>query len=251
MHRYGPFEAKRLLPIARRHAVPVLMYHRIADTGPTGLARYRIGVSQFEEHLAAFKKAGRSSAGTAELASWREGGLPADVAPLILTFDDGYEDFATAAAPLLARYGFFAEVFIVSDHVGGVASWDEAFGEPAKLMDWTAIEHLAASGTRFGSHLATHRSMNAMSDREIMDEGNRSREALENHLGSSVIAMAAPYGHLKKSHVGPLAAAGYRYAYSGQDGLATLDGDPFSINRIEVHPGTMTEVLVRRLENAT
>jgi peptidoglycan/xylan/chitin deacetylase (PgdA/CDA1 family) len=44
-----------------------------------------------------------------------------------LTFDDGYADTLTAAAPLMKRYGFAATCYVVSGALGGYNRWDAQF----------------------------------------------------------------------------------------------------------------------------
>ena len=66
---------------------------------------------------------------------------------LALTFDDGYQDFADAAWPLLQRYGFSATVFLVTDHVGGHAEWDREYGEP-RTVDGLGNDPPAGEGGR-------------------------------------------------------------------------------------------------------
>ena len=65
--------------------------------------------------------------------------LPAK--PVILTFDDGYEDNYMSAFPLLQKYNMVGHFFIISDFVNQ--------GRPG-YMTWPQIEEMAAAGQRFG-----------------------------------------------------------------------------------------------------
>jgi len=40
-----------------------------------------------------------------------------------ITFDDGFENFATEAAALLAQHGLPSTVFVVPEHVDGTNAW--------------------------------------------------------------------------------------------------------------------------------
>src|SRR4029077_9847090 len=66
--------------------------------------------------------------------------------PIVLTFDDGYRDFLTAAMPVLRYYGFSATVFLVAERIGGVADWDSVYGEAAPLLSWHEGRALRARG---------------------------------------------------------------------------------------------------------
>ena len=82
---------------------------------------------------------GRARAGRA--ADRRFGELPGRA--VCLTFDDGYQDFAEVAWPLLQRYGFGATVFLVADLVARAVAWDAHHGPPAPLMGWATVGRLA------------------------------------------------------------------------------------------------------------
>jgi peptidoglycan/xylan/chitin deacetylase (PgdA/CDA1 family) len=107
-----------------RAGVPILMYHRVATNGPPGLDRFRVDPTLFDEQLSALKQAGFR---TIDLGDW-VGALSRSKAllgkPIILTFDDGYRDFLTAALPALRRYSLAATVFLVAHRIGGRADWD-------------------------------------------------------------------------------------------------------------------------------
>ena len=94
---------------------------------------------------------------------------------MLISFDDAYCDFHDAAWPILRAHDFIAEIFVVTDKVGGHADWDAAYGPPAPLMGWPQIQALATAGVRFGSHMASHSHMAELSSREIVLEAARSR----------------------------------------------------------------------------
>src|SRR3712207_3949879 len=86
-------------------ALPILMYHRIADDGPPALAPYRVAPSRFERQLAYLRRHGYR---TITVAEWLHTLVEADGwindRVVALTFDDAYRDFLTDAWPLLRKY---------------------------------------------------------------------------------------------------------------------------------------------------
>jgi peptidoglycan/xylan/chitin deacetylase (PgdA/CDA1 family) len=155
---------------------------------------------------------------------------------VLITFDDGYCDFHDTAWPILQAHDFIAEVFIVTDHVGGAAHWDAGFGTPAPLMGWDEIQALGAAGVRFGSHMASHSHMNALSSREIVREAVRSRTLLERALGMPCTSIAAPFGEASDRFVRIAGRCGYEIGVTTEPGFARLGSDPLRLPRIEV-PG--------------
>jgi peptidoglycan/xylan/chitin deacetylase (PgdA/CDA1 family) len=88
--------------------VSILMYHSISDgPGPTCIAP-----TTFRRHMAALADCGYHIVSLADIAAWKRGdhGLPER--SVALTFDDGYEDFATVVFPELQARGWTVTVFL-------------------------------------------------------------------------------------------------------------------------------------------
>jgi peptidoglycan/xylan/chitin deacetylase (PgdA/CDA1 family)/2-polyprenyl-3-methyl-5-hydroxy-6-metoxy-1,4-benzoquinol methylase len=219
--------------------VPILMYHRIAIDGPTALARYRVAPDLFAAQMDALYRAGYH---TIRLEEWinaitRNEQLPGK--PIILTFDDGYRDFLTAAMPVLRYYGFSATVFLVAERIGRVANWDSAYGEAAPLLSWQEVHALQDAGTEFGCHSAMHWPMTGMSLAELTEDTARSRAILEEGMGVPVSSLAYPYGAENEFVRRTVADLGFQAAVTCNHGISRLGDDPLRLRRIEV-PGGCT-----------
>lgn len=247
---WGGAAARRseLANTQRHRRIPVLAYHRIADDGPPALARYRVGVAAFGAQLAWLRRNGYHAIVADELAWFLQRQQPLVGRPVMITFDDGYQDFAGAAWPLLRRHDFRAEVFVVTALVGGRAEWDRALGEPAPLMAAQTIAALAGQGARFGSHLASHRGADGLSTRELAEELLRSQQAIAQWTGLLPCAMAAPFGITDQRLQGLAAECGYRIAFSTESAAASLADDPMRLPRIEVRGDMALEEFVSLLE---
>src|SRR3954449_1077290 len=170
------------------------MYHRVAAGGPAARAACRVHPERFEAQLDWLRRHGFRSVG---LDAWlgavdrRFGELPGRA--VCLTFDDGYEDFAEVAWPLLRRYGFGATVFLVADLVGRAAEWDARHGPPAPLMGWETVGRLAREGVAFGGHTATHPYLTRVGPGRLAEELRRSRATLgERRPGSGGSRASSP-----------------------------------------------------------
>ena len=232
----------------RHQRIPVLAYHRIADNGPAALARYRVGAEAFAAQMAWLRRHGYHAIVADELAWFIAQQHPFVGRPVVITFDDGYQDFADAAWPILRRHDFRAEVFVVTDRVGGHADWDRGFGEPAPLMDAATISRLAQQGARFGSHLATHRGADGLPTRELAEELLRSQQAIALWTGLAPCAMAAPFGLSDERLRGLAAQCGYRIGFSTDCATATLDGHALHLPRLEVRGDMALEEFIRMME---
>ena len=202
--------------------VPVLAYHRIANDGPDDLKRWRVSPADFREQLRCLRSLGFHSVTSEQVARARDLGRPLFGRPIVITFDDAYQDFAETAWEILRANDFGAEVFVVTDRVGETAEWDKLAGTPAALMGWSTIVELANQGVRFGSHLATHAPATTLSTKALASELARSRNALEDHLETPVTTLAAPYGLMDLRLTQLARRAGFTVGYSCDGALADL-----------------------------
>ena len=221
----------------RTDRLPILMYHRIAEDGPAGLARYRQTPAAFTGQMRWLRRHGYHAVTSFDLERRLASGRPFEGRPVLITFDDAYRDFHDVAWPILRANDFTAEVFVVSDLVGGAADWDAAYGPPAPLMGWPEIQALGAAGVRFGSHMASHGHMADLSSRDIVLEAARSRAALERALDRECRAIAAPFGEGDDRFVSIARQCGYTTGFTTDPGHARIDNEPLRLPRIEVLGG--------------
>lgn len=218
----------------RRSFAPVLMYHRIAETGPEELARYRTSPSVFEGQMRWLRRNGFHAIVSEQLRWFIDNREEFHGRPVLITFDDAYQDFADHAWPILQWHDLIAECFVVTGAVGGSSDWDDKYGPPADLIDVPTIRRLAQEGAFFGSHFAHHLRSDGLSARELADELIRSREQLAHWLGYEPFAVAAPFGRID-GRVRQLAReCGYGALFGTQTGAASIDHNPFDLPRIEV-----------------
>jgi peptidoglycan/xylan/chitin deacetylase (PgdA/CDA1 family) len=152
----------------------------------------------------------------------------------MITFDDGYEDFAEHAWPALQTHGFAATVFVVPAKVGGVADWDERYGAPARLMGWDRIAELAAAGLFVESHSLTHRPLSRLPVREVYREVFASQAEIEAATGRAPISICYPYGAADRVVECIAEECGLKLGFGVMPDVADLSDDPFRLPRIEV-----------------
>jgi peptidoglycan/xylan/chitin deacetylase (PgdA/CDA1 family) len=152
--------------------------------------------------------------------------LPAHA--VVLTFDDGYADFATAAQPVLAKYGFVATDYVVSGFMGrpGYMSADQ-------------VRQMDASGMVIGSHTVHHVDLTSVPTEVARAEIDAGKSALEGLLGHPVLDFAYPYGGFNATVEQMVRDAGFRDAVTTRGGdIQTLAG-AFELHRTHVS-GTPT-----------
>lgn len=197
--------------------VDILMYHSISEGGgPTCIAP-----AVFAAQMEALAAAGASVVSLDQVADWQEGRADLPPKPVVITFDDGFCDFADTAFPILQKHGFGAIVYLPTDCVGGPENWRGANDPARPLMSWAAVRDLAAEGIEFGGHSLTHADLMALSGQALEDQVARCADAIAEHTGKSPAHFAPPYG---RADAGTLAvvrkhwrtSCGTRYARAGR-----------------------------------
>ena len=134
----------------------VLMYHSVSpyDEDPYKLT---ITPERFEQHMRWLRSRGLRGVCMADLLSARANGRGRRL--IGLTFDDGYQDFATYAMPVLQRYGFTATVFVLAGRLGGQDVWNRAAPKKSLLtadeVRRSGVQRNGDRVTRFASRGAT------------------------------------------------------------------------------------------------
>ena len=96
-------------------ALPVLMYHHIADEGDPSTI---ITEENFREHMAALKEAGYNAVSFEQVIAYVNNGKKLPEKPICITFDDGYMSNYEFAFPILKEFNMPATIFIIGCHVG-------------------------------------------------------------------------------------------------------------------------------------
>ncbi len=115
---------------------------------------------------------------------------------IVLTFDDGYADFLTTAAPILKTYGFPATLFVVTGRGGETARWSTA-DKTRRTLSADELREVKALGFALGSHTATHADLTTLDATVLDHELCESRAAIAK-MGEAFIPLAYPGGRFTR-----------------------------------------------------
>ena len=181
-------------PAYKTARVPILMYHHISDTPTTNILDRSLTVTPtlFSSQLAFLKQQGYHSITLNQLIDALYYGGPLPQKPIILTFDDGYEDAYKFAYPLLKAHGFSGMFYIITGKVGwpGQATWGQ-------------LHDMLANGMQIGSHTVHHVDMGdtyQASPVLAQQEAQISQSDLQSHLGIPIQHFCYPNGGPFKGH---------------------------------------------------
>jgi peptidoglycan/xylan/chitin deacetylase (PgdA/CDA1 family) len=126
-----------------------------------------------------------------------------------ITFDDGNRSDLLLAAPELLARGLVARFFVLSGRIGEAGSLDRA-----------DLRDLVAAGMEIGSHGIDHVDWTGLDTPQLRDQLVRSKEAIEDIIGTGVEAAAAPFGRYNAAVLAQANHAGYAALYSSDRGTA-------------------------------
>lgn len=214
----------------------VLCYHSIACGWSEPLS---IEPADFERQCALLARRG----GVVPLAAVADriaAGAPLPAGASVLTFDDGFADFAEFAVPIMARHGLPATMYVVAGSIteqGVPVNWVTGVApeDAPALLSVAQIRELHAEGWSFGSHSMRHADLPTLTEAECLVDLTESRELLSDLLGEAVTSCAYPFGR-HAPHVRRAAEkAGYQFALALPD--AAEEAGPFAVARTGVYRG--------------
>jgi peptidoglycan/xylan/chitin deacetylase (PgdA/CDA1 family) len=220
-----------------RGRLTVVTYHQVVDPADDGSS---VGTDSFRQQMEYLREnytVVPLEEGVKRLAV---GSRPQRL--VAITFDDGYLDNATTAAPIMRALGLPATFFVSTDMIGSARPFphDAKRGrQPQAHMTWNDLRALAADGFDIGSHTCSHADMGAIPLDQAVTELRASRERLELELGRPVRTFAFPYGHPRNMRADTVAAARREYdiCCSADGGHNSTPVDPGSIRRIVISSG--------------
>jgi len=119
-----------LLRWVNRRRVAILCYHSVVDRPlPPWVAAggLHVPIDRFRQQMAFLARRYRVISLEDFVELTRGGARHVPVRGVVLTFDDGYANNLTVAAPILAEFGFPATMFLSTSYIGrgGLYWWDE------------------------------------------------------------------------------------------------------------------------------
>lgn len=211
-------EPTKILPAA----VPILMYHYIRDyTDPRDPIGVGLSVSpqKFETQLAWLRGHNYQTV----FPHYFVEPQPLAAKPVVLTFDDGYQDAYDAVFPLLQKYHLAGMFYLIVNKVGtpGYLSWEE-------------ILAMQQAGMMFGDHTLSHPDLSKLEAADLAREIQGSQTVLEQKLGRPVTDFCYPSGKYDAAVLKELNADHFQAAVTTQSGIDTLKSNPLLLSRLRI-----------------
>ncbi|MGD0523379.1 MAG: polysaccharide deacetylase family protein [Candidatus Microgenomates bacterium] len=211
--------------------LPTLMYHHIqdakaaADKKQTALT---VDTDFFRQQMQYLKDKGYVSATANDLINFFNNGTKIPAKSILITIDDGYDDFYLNALPILREMGFTATVFVPTGLVNnpGYLSWDQ-------------IESAAGQGIFFANHTWSHKNVQVAQDVMVREITTADTQLSEKGLNNPKV-FAYPYGFSSVTAEKLLTQLGYQLAFTTNPGSILCKAKHFDLPRVRIGNGSMS-----------
>lgn len=205
-------------------SLPILMYHHIRDySNPNDQigTNLSVSVASFINQLDEMKNEGYE---TITFEDIKKGEIPEQ--SIILTFDDGYDDFYYYAFPELQKRNMKATLFVITEFIGENG-----------YMNESQILEVKRSGIEIGSHTLSHPDLTVLNKEQVDKEIRESKKYLEEMIGTQIISFCYPSGRFISETEILVENAGYDFAVTTASGIAKFS-KAFELSRYRIGPDT-------------
>jgi peptidoglycan/xylan/chitin deacetylase (PgdA/CDA1 family) len=218
--------------------VPILMYHEIAPPGET-TSRLAVRPDSWAEQLGYLHSHGYRTVTAAQLAaalSGRGPQLPGQA--VVLTFDDGYEDFHRRALPLLSEYGFTATLFVTTGWLEDAGALPGGRSRPGRMLTWSQVAEASTAGIEIAAHSLLHPQLDQLPPGLLREELHASKAQLEDRLGAPVSGLAYPFGYSNARVRQAARDLGHGYACAVGNTMVSGRPELFALPRLTIRRTT-------------
>ena len=219
-------------------AIPILRYHSVS-TDPAGwIAPLSVSPTTFADHVDLIAASGRTAMTVSELSAALTGRRPLPRRPIVITFDDGFADFADAAE-VLSEHCLPSTLYVTTGALRGRGSRPSDMALPyAPMLDWSQLPELYELDVEIGAHTHTHPQLDTLPPSAIACEILQSKEMLEDALGLEVLSFAYPHGfHCEKTRR-LVRTLGYSSACAVTNALSSNLDCVYSLARLTIRDTT-------------
>ena len=226
--------------------VIIMMYHEVK---PQSTGKLSITPSEFESDLKSIRQNGYTTITMTDLIDYVEGIGKLPEKPIILTFDDGYQNNYLYAYPLLKEYNMKAVISVIASDTDECTKDKEQNIEVSQIT-WDEINEMMSSSCvefqnhtydmhkitskRVGCKRAKGESLSHY-DEVLSSDLMRCQQDFEVNTGFVPNTFTYPFGEVSKESVPILISLGFRATLSCDEGANYITRDPgvlFGLKRI-------------------
>jgi len=241
-------EATKKTMAEANETIPILMYHHIVEEGKE-TNKITINSQRFKDDMKFLKKEGYTAISFRELIDWKEGKGDLPQKPVIITFDDGYEDNYKYAYPILKENDMKATIFVIGSRIG-ITNFNN---DPRySYFSWEQAREMYESGfieIQPHSYDLHHFKENAEHGHGVLPMNKESKEdyysrfsqdtqrvmkLIKDNVGCEIYVYAYPYGKYVSESETVLKELGFKVTLTTKSKYANISKDLYELKRINV-----------------
>ncbi len=204
--------------------LPVLMYHHVQSkeaAKASNQTNLTVNTDVFKNQMEYLKGKGYDTVTMNDLVNFFDSGAGIPGKSILITFDDGYQDFYTDAYPVLSGVGFRATMFVSTGLVQnpGYLTWDEISGMNGSVL--------------FANHTWSHKNVQVAPSTMNMEISTADLQLVDHGLNNPKI-FAYPFGLETFQAENYLSSSGYKVAFTTVPGNILCKKQRLSLPRIRI-----------------
>ena len=256
---------KLISQLGSKNKLNILIYHQVV-TQRDPMRPDEPTLDEFTQQMALIKQYYQPIALSKAVELLAQSKLPAN--SICVTFDDGYLNNMTVAAPVLNAMAIPATLFVATRFSHGENMWNDnltdlisddnrnkfdlsliglgicfvetvdqrrRFSAPAKMMTPTQLQEIALSGFEVAGHTQDHPILAVLNKQEQHQQISQGKGELEDWINGEVKGFAYPNGKWGKDYnetsLQVLTQCNFNYAVATDEGISTPKTNPLQLKR--------------------
>jgi peptidoglycan/xylan/chitin deacetylase (PgdA/CDA1 family) len=219
--------------------VPILMYHHLADQ-PSNASElnltWTVAPKNFDAQMNWLADRGFHTISMGQLLAYLKQRQPLPSKPIVISFDDGWEEQYVSAFPSLRKNNFIGTFFVYTTPI-----------DHSQFLTWAQLQEMSAAGMDIQAHTLTHPHLRTLAPDAAFKEIADSKSILEKRLGKPVTFFDYPFGEYNAAIIDMLKRAGFEGAVTLAAGYKQRADELFTLHRIRVSYNDTLDDFAKRL----
>jgi peptidoglycan/xylan/chitin deacetylase (PgdA/CDA1 family) len=216
------------------HKIPILLYHSVSETSAPTFRRWVVSPIVFENQMFYLFKQGYTPLTVSEFVLLQNNpDKKRPLKPVVITFDDGFEDFYTHAVPILDKFNFASTLYVTTAYLGKMSEWLRSEGEGNRpMLHPEQVKKLPHHRVEIGAHTHTHPQLDLLDLQTAKAEIQKSKTILEGLLQTRLLSFAYPHGYYSNEVRQLVMALGFKSACGVKEAISNWQDDSLTLSRI-------------------
>ena len=203
---------------------PILEYHQVTNQPlDPDFEIYNVPPDDFAAQLDYLQSEGYTTITLQDFMRVVHGKATLPNKPIVLTFDDGYEDNFSEMFPILKAHDMKAVLYVITNQIG-----------QKNYLKLDELKVMQKYGIEIGSHTADHLDLTALDKNTQRRQIKESKIFLEWSGLETIYSFSYPNGAFNSDLVEILKEENYLTAVTGEAGLNTLKTNPYELYRVNI-----------------